>query len=75
MIFGKRRSRRHPLAQAVVYMRAAVRVLDRHWYEIGPEPSFMDLARARAMEQILFRLAEAAGRVVTEMERRAARVR
>jgi hypothetical protein len=75
MIFGKRKSRRHPVAQAVVYMQAAVRVLDRHWYEVGREPSFMDLARARAMEQILFRLAAAAGRVVAEMERRAAGIR
>jgi hypothetical protein len=70
MIFPTRRRRRHPIAEAVVHMQAAMRLLHRHWRDRAYEPTFMDVARARAMERMLFLLAGAAGRVAERLERR-----
>jgi hypothetical protein len=50
-------------------MQAAVRLLDRHWRDVAEQPALIDLARARAMEQILVQLAATVGRVAARFER------
>ena len=68
MFFRKRE--RNPLAQAVSRMEEATAILHRHWSDKHYQPSEADLVELKAMEQVLFRLAATAGRLVTRLERR-----